>query len=1014
MNTLARTVLLSFFPVILYSQIQISGIINQYAKVNAIEPCEAVLTVADAAGFDAGAKVLIIQMKGASISTSNSGSFGNIEDLGSAGLYEINEILSVFGNEVSLKYELSHSYSPVGLQLVTVPSYGAVVVENTLTARPWDGEMGGVLIFEAENLNLSADINVSGKGFRGAQKQLVASDCNFLTKADEFHYNTTNWRGSPKGEGIAELVQGKEHGRGAQANGGGGGNDHNSGGGGGGNIVNGGIGGKQGTSGFGCDGDYPGRGGKACPNEQGHIYLGGGGGAGHFDDTGAGSSGANGGGIAVILAKTIEGNGFSVLSNGETPATAGGDGAGGGGAGGTILIKSDNLVGSLNITAKGGDGGSVNNTPDRCNGAGGGGSGGRLISNLTTVLIADLSGGMPGVNTVSSGQCNGPSNGAEQGEDGVAQNNFLLSVAHNLIEETLVIQQPTNAIGCVGVQLDFHFNVVGNYLNYQWQFNDGSGWENLTTSTMYTGVKSPYLTIFSPTAGMDGYLFRCSVTNPCNTDLLSTEVELVLVNQMQADFQVSALGNGSYQFQNNSLNGNSFLWDFGDGTTSVEENPAHTYADFGNYIVTLTVFGPCGDDVFSDDLVVAVAPTAGFSFQNTGLCAPQSIQFENLSTANATSFEWYFPGGDPATSNLESPAVTYSAAGFYDAILIAANAVGSDTFTILQGIEIGGLPVVDFGIGVSNLTVTFANLSLNASQGYLWNFGDGNTSDEANPVHTYPSQGIYQVSLTATNECGESTISLQVPTGSLPQAQFSANYLTGCTPFVVQFENQSSGNGLNGFYWEFPGGTPSTSTDQNPTVSYDQAGSYTVMLTATNSLGSHKLEQPGLVNVFQTPTADFNYQTDGYSVSFNNSTVGSTNYSWDFGDGATSQAENPTHDFAGPGVYQVMLTASNLSCGNAIAYQIYLEPLAAGEKTDSQPNVLVYPNPVNDFLNITFKENKNLGGRIKIQNTSGQVLQSIDFQGDSVLLDLSRRPSGIYFIVLSTEDGTVTKQVVKL
>jgi PKD repeat protein len=1014
MNTIARTAFLSFLPILIYSQVQIAGVINQYTRVNAIEPCESKLTVTDPLAFLAGSKVLLIQMKGASISTSNSSSFGNIEYLGGAGFYEINEVLNVAGNDVYLKYELLHAYSLNGLQLVTIPNFENTTVANTLTAQPWNGETGGVLIFKAENLSLEANIDVSGLGFRGAQKQLVASDCNFLTNADDFHYTTSNWRGSPKGEGIAELVQGKEHGRGAQANGGGGGNDHNSGGGGGANITNGGIGGKQGTSGFGCDGDYPGRGGKACPDDQGRVYLGGGGGAGHFDDDGAGSSGGNGGGIAFILADVIQGNGFSVIANGEKPVNANGDGAGGGGAGGTIIIKTNTLNSAIDIIAKGGDGGDVNNTADRCNGAGGGGSGGRFVSNLSGQVTVNLEGGIAGVNTVPSGQCNGPSNGAESGETGVVENIILIATAQNEIKPVEVLQQPTEALGCLGVQLDLNFQVEGNYLEYQWQVNTGNGWENVPSSNLYIGSKTASLTINSPAPVMDGFFYRCLVSSPCISELYSDEVELQLVNPSQSDFQVTPIGNGSYQFQNNSQNATAYLWDFGDGTTSDEENPTHSYADFGNYMVTLTAFGPCGEDEFTYNLTVAVAPTAAFSFQNSGVCAPQTVQFENQSSSNATSFVWHFPGGIPASSTAASPTVNYSNAGLYDVTLIASNAVGNDTFTLTQAIEVGGTPVVDFGVGVSNLTVTFVNLSLNASLGYLWNFGDGTTSNEANPVHTFPAQSNYQVTLTAYNACGEATLTLSIPTGALPLAQFSANAKSGCDPLVVQFENQSSGSNLTGYFWEFPGGLPPTSTEEHPTVNYNQPGLYAVKLTATNALGNHAVEQANYIQVFPTPIADFTYQLDGYTVNFSNATTGGGNFTWDFGDGTTSQAENPSHQFNGPGNYDVMLTASNMNCGSAISYSVFLMPLATGESELSKHSFVVYPNPVHDILSLVFHEKDNMVGRIRLQNASGQVLQSFDFQGNNLTLNMDGYSNGIYLIEVSTGEATLTRQVVKL
>ncbi|MCF8245135.1 MAG: PKD domain-containing protein [Saprospiraceae bacterium] len=1014
MNTYIWTLLLTFITLPIFSQSQIFGIINQYAKVTAIEPCEAKLTVSDGSFFGPGGKVLVIQMKGANINTSNSGSFGNIDDVGSAGFYEINEVLSVLGNDIYLKNELLHFYGPASsVQLVTVPEYANVDAVGEVKAKPWDGSTGGVLILEATNLNLQASIDVSGTGFRGAQQVEVVSDCSFFTNADAFSYSTTNWRGSPKGEGIANLVQDKEHGRGAQANGGGGGNDHNSGGGGGGNIVDGGIGGKQSVGGFGCDGDYPGRGGKACPIQAGRIFLGGGGGAGHFDDTGAGSSGANGGGIAIIIAQTIEANGFSILANGMKPPIAHGDGAGGGGAGGTILLKTNSILGVLSIEAKGGGGGDVINNSDRCNGAGGGGSGGRLLANTNNFAQVNLDGGPPGVNTVASGQCNGPSNGAEEGEIGLQSNLSAIPTAQNEIQQIEILQQPTDVFACVGLQVDITFQVQGNYLEYQWQLNSGAGWGNVPIGPNYAGALSHELTIFNVVPAMDGFQYRCLVSSPCIADFYSDEVSLVLTGLPAAAFDIVPIGNGSYEFQNNSANSTSFLWDFGDGNTSIEPNPTHTYSDFGDYTVTLVATGPCGDDELTINLNVAVLPTADFSFQNAGFCAPQTVTFTNLSSSNAESFEWILPGGTPSTFIGTTPMVTYNQAGIFDVTLIAFNSVGSDTFSLSQVIEIGGPPVANFGFSVANLTVSFDNLSLNGNNGFLWDFGDGVTSDEENPIHTFDMQGLFQVSLTAFNDCGQVTITLTVPTGSLPLANFMADFTTGCNPMTVHFQNQSSGSNLSGYSWEFPGGTPAFSNEENPVVTYDQPGLYQVNLTTTSPFGSHAISQPDYVKVYLTPIANFDFLQDGQIVYFNNSSVGGTYYHWDFGDGNTSSGVNPVHEYTIAGVFDVELTTSTLNCGSAISNQVFIEPSAT--KEPGQPiEIAIFPNPTAGFCIVNLGRSKHQPIKIRLLDSLGRQLQSFDIQNDTVKLSFADYPAGLYFVEVSSEGFIRTKKLMKL
>lgn len=846
--------LFSFLAFPLFSQTQIAGIINQYAKVSGIENCEAKLTVDNPSAFIAGDQVLLIQMKGAVINTNNSSSFGDIENVGSAGFYEINEVLSVSGNNVYLKFEPLHDYAPANsLQLVTLPTYNMAEVIGDLKAKPWDGETGGVLILDANNLLLQASIDVSGTGFRGAEKQEVVSNCNFLTNADAYFYPAGNWRGSPKGEGIAELLPAKELGRGAQANGGGGGNDHNSGGGGGGNIAAGGVGGEQNVSGFGCDGNFPGWGGKACPPDQARLYLGGGGGAGHFDDTGAGSSGGNGGGIAIIIAQTIEANGFSIFANGSKPSVAQGDGAGGGGAGGTILLKSNSIIGALNIEAKGGGGGDVNNTPDRCNGVGGGGSGGRFITNVSNFAQVNLAGGQPGVNNVASSQCSSPSNGGEPGKDGAQSNLGNMAIAQNEILPVEIIEQPANVVTCVGLPVELTFQVLGSNLSYQWQVNDGTGWQNVPISPNYSGAQSSELTLLAATSAMDGFQFRCGVFSPCTLNFYSDEVALEIIQLPEAAFNALPLGNGSFNFQNTSLNATSFLWDF----------------------------------------------------------------------------------------------------------------------------------------------------------------GDGNTSAETNPTHVYTNQGTFQVTLTSFNNCGQSVLTLAVSTEALPLAHFTADLVAGCNPLTVQFQNQSSGSNLNGFNWEFPGGVPAFSTEENPIVTYDLPGIYPVTLTASSSLGSDTYELPDFIEVHLTPSADFSFSIDENTVQFTNSSTGGSFYHWDFGDGNISQSANPAHEYSNLGVYDVDLTASNPYCGSSISYQVFIE-VSATDAEIADSKIQISPNPTTDFFMVKLPQDALTLTKMRLMNSMGGTLQTLDFQAANAEVDLTGYAPGIYFVEILNGKHFVIAKVVKL
>jgi len=199
----------------------IGGVINDYTPVLGFDPCGNKLTVTDGSKYNAGDTVLLIQMKGAVIDITNTANFGNITSYQNAGNYEFNYVKSRTGNIVELKNNLTRTYDiPTGVvQLIRIPYYTDAIVTSTLTCLPWDGSKGGVLAFNVQNnLDLQADIDVSGKGFRGSPVVIHNSSCH----ETQYFYNSTSLNGGDKGEGIFILSSNNVRGRGNAANAGGG------------------------------------------------------------------------------------------------------------------------------------------------------------------------------------------------------------------------------------------------------------------------------------------------------------------------------------------------------------------------------------------------------------------------------------------------------------------------------------------------------------------------------------------------------------------------------------------------------------------------------------------------------------------------------------------------------------------------------------------------------------------------------------------------------------------------
>jgi len=366
----------------------------------------------------------------------------------------------------------------------------------------------------------------------------------------------------------------------------------------------------------------------------------------------------------------------------------------------------------------------------------------------------------------------------------------------------------------------------------------------------------------------------------------------------------------------------SWSWSFGDGGTSTEQHPCHTYAAPGAYTVSLTATNACGTDTETKAGYIQVGgpPTADFSGTPTSGCAPLEVCFTDGSTGSPTSWSWSF--GDGGTSAERNPCHTYAAPGAYTVSLTATNGCGSDSETKAGYIQVGGPPTAAFSgtptSGCAPLEVCFTDASTGNPTSWSWSFGDGGTSTEQNPCNTYDTPGSYTVSLTVANACGSDTEMKEhyITVGGPPTAAFSGTPTSGCAPLEVCFTDASTGTPTS---WSWAFGDGGTSGAQNPCHTYNAPGSYTVSLTVTNACGSDNETKAGYLQVGGPPTAAFSgTPTSGCApleVCFTDASTGSpTSWSWSFGDGSTSTESDPCHAYTASGSYTVTLTVCN-DCG---------------------------------------------------------------------------------------------------
>ncbi len=237
-------------------------------------------------------------------------------------------------------------------------------------------------------------------------------------------------------------------------------------------------------------------------------------------------------------------------------------------------------------------------------------------------------------------------------------------------------------------------------------------------------------------------------------------------------------------------------------------------------------------------------------------------------------------------------------------------------------------PVANFSSNVTMgnvpLSVQFTDLSENATE-WNWNFGDGSSSIEQNPIHVYSTAGNYTVTLTVNNSAGSDVVTRQV---YIIASKHEDTIIWGIVPLSLQFTDLSEN--ASSWKWNFGDGT--NSTEQNPRHTYTKAGQYAVSVTVNNTAGINTATYTGYINVvnsLEPPVAAFSalstYGKLPLNVSFTDNSKGlPTSWKWYFGDGTNSTEQNPTHIYSKTGQYAVTLSVSNVAGSNSITKLNYI------------------------------------------------------------------------------------------
>jgi len=341
-------------------------------------------------------------------------------------------------------------------------------------------------------------------------------------------------------------------------------------------------------------------------------------------------------------------------------------------------------------------------------------------------------------------------------------------------------------------------------------------------------------------------------------------------------------------------------------------------------------------EVVSEDIM-----EVNFDSTRQNIRSGQTVQFTDLTQVTASAGDisarrWDF--GDGNTSNEINPEHRYTRSGQFDVTLtVTARNVQKTLVKSNYMAVTGSETVADFEVSAERIavgdSVTFTSTStspLDPITGYLWDFGDGNTSTRNNPTHTYTASGIYTVSLTVTTARGsaqvvkDALIIVGQSVGPVARIGLESNLTFVNNP--VQFRDLSDPgtSPITSREWSF--GDGATSTAQNPVHTYRRTQTVEVRLTVTTAQGSDTAVKELEIGL-RPPFADFEVDNTSPSVfefiQFRERAVAGSfpivTYAWDFGDGTTSVDRNPRHRYTEEGFYTVSLTVTTGGEGNNTA-----------------------------------------------------------------------------------------------
>lgn len=569
--------------------------------------------------------------------------------------------------------------------------------------------------------------------------------------------------------------------------------------------------------------------------------------------------------------------------------------------------------------------------------------------------------------------------------------------------DSLPVPDFTLSSYCVGRTIKFT-NKSTNSAGWQWDFGDGS-------SSIAENPSHKYFT-----AGKYDIKLKAIAVTACMDSIVKT---ITIGNAPVAGFSVAPSCPGEVPaVKNNSMYADHYKWYFGDSATSTDSLPLHRYTKGGLYTISLVAYSTygCSDSVSAKELIYT-PPTTDFTYST--LCTTPSVAFkDNSSIGSDTIQSYYWDFGDSNTTTVRNPIHRYAHRGVYNVTYVLTTHCND---TIHKQIIIPRLKAA-FGYvnACLNDSIIFQDSSLTDGikiSSYSWNFGDSTASSLANPKHKYKKTGTYKVSLRIQSALGcIDTVSRTVIVHPAPKAYFKTTDVCLGDDMVFTDSSAVPSGGNTVYYWSF--GDGKTSTQQNPTHQYNNAGVYKVVEMVISGFCRDSFSRT--VTVWPAANAVFSYSVTGQHVQFIPDDTLMKTYAWDFGDTTSSTLIHPEHRYQHTGTYTVTLkTSSSGICQDSMSENVTIISAGLTETAVKGFSVNVYPNPFSDNANIDYSIAERsmvqinifdeLGRKIELQRADLMPAGQYHLQLKASNLDLA---PGLYHVQFIVNSGSIVKPLI--